>query len=87
MPVSIFKNPFNKTIKNYFGSLKEFRAKWAITKLKKSVGWIIDKFRWNDSLVIHGTILKFVYRKINVQKRAVSNFWDFCCSYHQIIVV
>ena len=28
----------------------------AITKFKKSFGWIIDKFRLNNSLVINGTI-------------------------------
>ena len=33
----------------------------AITELKKSVGWTIDKFRLNNSLVINDTILRFSY--------------------------
>ena len=58
-----------------------------ISKLKKSVGWTIDKFRLNKSLVINGTILKFVYREIDIQRRTFSNFWEFYCRYHQIIAV
>ena len=38
----------------------------AITKLKISVGWTIDKFWLNNSLAINGTILRFAYRKIDV---------------------
>ena len=63
------------------------RAPEALSKLKKSVGWTIDKFRLNNSLAINGTILRFAYRKIDVQRRTCTNFWDFCCSYHQIIAV
>ena len=59
----------------------------AITELKKSVGWTIDKFRLNNSLVINDTILRFSYRKIDVQRRTFSNFWDFCCCKHQVIAV
>ena len=59
----------------------------AIRKFKKSVGWKIDKFRFNNSLAINGTILRFAYRKIDIQRRTFSNFWDFCCSYHKIIAV
>ena len=59
----------------------------AITELKKGVGWTIDKFRLNNSLVINDTILRFSYRKIDVQRRTFSNFWDFCCCKHQVIAV
>ena len=59
----------------------------AITNLKISVGWTTDKFWLNNSLAINGTILRFAYRKIDVQRRTCTNFWDFCCSYHQIIAV
>ena len=46
----------------------------AITKLKKSVTWTIDKFRLNNSLVINGTILRFAYQEIDVQRRKFTNF-------------
>ena len=59
----------------------------AITEFKKSVGWTIDKFRLNNSLVINDTILRFSYRKIDVQRCTISNFWDFCCCKHQVIAV
>ena len=59
----------------------------AITELKKSVGWTIDKFRLNNFLVINDTILRFSYRKINVQRCMFSNFWDFYCCKHQVIAV
>ena len=59
----------------------------AITELKKSVGWTIDKFRLNNSLVINDTILRFSYPKIDVPRRTFSNFWDFCCCKHQVIAV
>ena len=49
-------------------------------KIKKSVGWRIDKFRLSNSLVINGTILRFAYRKIDVQRYTFSNFCNFCCS-------
>ena len=35
----------------------------SITKFKKSVGWTIDKFWLNNSMVINGTILSFAYQK------------------------
>ena len=35
----------------------------AITKLKKSIGWTIDKFRLNNSLAINGTILRLHIKK------------------------
>ena len=57
-----------------------FFGSGAITKLKKSVGWTIDKFRLNNSRVINGTILRFSYRKIEVQRSTFANFWDFYCS-------
>ena len=59
----------------------------SITKLKISVGWTTGKFWLNNSLAINGMILRFAYRKIDVQRRTCTNFWDFCCSYHQIIAV
>ena len=59
----------------------------AIKKFKKSVGWTIDKFRLNELLAINGTILRFAYRKTDVQRRTFSKFWDFCSSYHRIIAV
>ena len=62
-------------------------ASGAITKLKISVGWTTDKFWLNNSLAINGMILRFAYRKIDVQRRTCTSFWDFCCSYHQIIAV
>ena len=46
----------------------------AITKLK----------RLSDGQS-NGTILRFAYRKVDVQRRMFTIFWDFCCSYHQII--
>ena len=46
-----------------------------------------DKFWLNNSLAINFTILRFAYRKMDVQKRTCTNFWYFCCSYHQIIAV
>ena len=52
----------------------------SITKLKKSVGWTIDKFRLNNSLAINDKILRFAYREIDVQSCTFSNFWDFCCT-------
>ena len=55
----------------------------SITKFKKSVGWTIDKFWLNNSMVINGTILSFAYQKMDVQRRKFSSFWDFCCSYHE----
>ena len=45
--------------------------KWtngAIAKLKKSVRWTIDKFWLNNLLAINGTILRFAYRKLDVQR-------------------
>ena len=45
----------------------------AITKLKISVGWTTDKFWLNNSLAINGTILRFAYRKIDVQRRTFAN--------------
>ena len=62
-------------------------TKGAITKLKISVGWTVDKFWLNNSLAINGTIMRFAYRKINVQRRTFTSFGDFCCSYHQIIAI
>ena len=59
----------------------------AVTKLKISVGLTIDKFRLNNFLAINGTILRFAYRKIDVQRQTFSNFWGFYCSYHQILAV
>ena len=56
-------------------------------EIEKSVGWTIDKFRLDNSLAINGTILRFAYWKIDVQRRTFANFWDFCCSYHQIMTV
>ena len=55
----------------------------AIIKFKKSVGWTIDKFWLNNSMVINGTILSFAYQKMDDQRRTFSSFWDFCCSYHE----
>ena len=57
----------------------------AITKLKKSIGWTIDKFRLNNSLAINGRIWRFAYRKIEVQRCTFLIFWNFCCSYHRIM--
>ena len=48
--------------------------KEAITKLKKGVERTIDKFRFNNSLAINGTILRFAYQKIDVQRSTFSNF-------------
>ena len=52
----------------------------AITKFKKSVVWTINKFWFNNSLAINGTVLGFAYQKIDVQRSTFSNFWNFCCS-------
>ena len=82
-PLKMMKNAFHFILKliRYLHFCPAFLSKY--TKLKKSVGWTIDKFRLNNSLVIKATILRFAYRKIDVQRRMFSNFWDFCCSYHQ----
>ena len=31
--------------------------------------------------------MRFEYQKTHVQRLTFSNFWDFCCSYHQIVAV
>ena len=49
----------------------------AITKLKRNGRWTMDKFQSWD----------FSYWKIDVQRRTLSNFGDFFCSYHEIITV
>ena len=54
---------------------------------KKSGGWTINRLRLNNSLTINGTTFRIAYRNIDVHRRTFSNFWGFCCSYHQIIAV
>ena len=58
-----------------------------VRNLKKSIGWTINNFRLNNSLAINCTILRFSYRKKDVQRRRFSNFQNFSCRYHQIIAV
>ena len=53
----------------------------------KSVRYTIDMFPLNNSLANNGKILRFAYRKIDIQRRTFSNCWDFCSSYYQITAV
>ena len=75
------------SIRNQNSNLYLYFHLGAITKLKESLGWAIDKFRLKNSLTNIDTTLRFAYRKIDFQGRTYSNFWDLCCSYHQIIAV
>ena len=56
-------------------------------EIKNKCRWTTDKFWLNNSQEVNGMILRFAYRTIDVQRRTCMNFWDFCCSYHQIIAV
>ena len=49
----------------------------SITKFKKSVGWTIDKFWLNNSMVINGMILSFAYQKNGRPKTYVFKFLGF----------
>ena len=53
-PLKMMKNAFHFILKliRYLHFCPAFLSKY--TKLKKSVGWTIDKFRLNNSLVING---------------------------------
>ena len=46
----------------------------AITKLKKSGGWTINRLWLNNSLTINGATLRISYRNIDVRRRTFSNF-------------
>ena len=59
----------------------------AITKFKKSVGWTIDRFLLDISLVINEGILTFSYWKIGVSRYTFWNFWHLCNSYHQTVAI
>ena len=66
---------------------KDFPHKGLLKTFKKSAGWTINKFWLNNSVAITGTILRSAYKEIDIQRRTFSNFWNFYCSYYQIIAV
>ena len=48
-----------------------------LRNLKINVGQTIDKYRLKNSLAINGAILRFAYQKMDVRRRAFSDYSHF----------